>query len=374
MHQDLNCPLALNKFISESLLQCYKKATYKQKINRSKRNKEPWVFGKVQRECEKRDALFLEWVRDTNDMVKRLNYNKQRNKTNKIVERYRNEYYKNKILNNVGNMRKLWGILNQMSGKIINSINNELRKAFSSVGTDKQIADMFACSFKKSVADIVPNCNSQLLNTTIYRRPLDRSMLFKKATAENVCKIIRGTGNNKAPGIDGIRSCDLKVIADKIASAIAHLINESFRLGVFPDELKSGLVRPIYKAGNRKDPSMYRPITMLPILDKVVERYVSGEIHKFYRDNDVLSHNQFGFQSGKSTSMLLSRFADVINQHLNDKKHVLLILIDYSKAFDTLRHKTLIEKLDDCGKEVECFNGVIAIWKTGFFKYRSGTH
>lgn len=299
-------------------------------------------------------------------MVNRLAYSKQRNKTNKLVENQRNMYYKSKLNTAKGDMRKLWQILNEMSGKVSASIKDTIGRAFQSMTSDKLIADMFAESFSKTVQNLIPKCDVPLLDPDTYGRPMDRSMLLKKATSKDVYKIIIGTHSNKAPGIDNVRTADLKLIADKIASAIAHLINSSLACGLYPDELKVGLVRPIYKGGDATNCMSYRPITMLPTVDKIVEKYVSNEIHKFYNNHSILSANQFGFQPKKSTSMLLSRFTDEVNQHLNNKCHVMIIFIDYSKAFDTLRHDTLIHRLADTG-----VRGRLLDWCADYLRNRS---
>jgi hypothetical protein len=156
------------------------------------------------------------------------------------------------------------------------------------LNSDELVADLFANSFKQTVQNIIPNCNAPLLNQDIYRKLIEKSILVKKATSRDVYKIIMNTNSNKAPGIDGVRTVDLKlVVAEKISTAIAHLINSSITCGLFPDELKIGLVRPIYKNGIISNCSNYRPITMLPSLDKIVEKYVSSQIHTFYKTHNV---------------------------------------------------------------------------------------
>ncbi|KAI5639343.1 reverse transcriptase (RNA-dependent DNA polymerase) domain-containing protein [Phthorimaea operculella] len=364
---DLNCPTKIYTCINNNISACYKKCTSLKRLSSSKRSKEPWVTREISRECEKRDLLFLDWLKDTENAIKRLDYNKQRNKTNKLVDQSRNNYYRKQIQINKGDMRQLWQILNRMSGKISNSINDIIKKSFESYGSDGDIANQFAKKFKENVKNIIPNCNHKILEESSYRKPLNSSMLFKKATSKDIYKLINKTKTNKAPGIDAIRAIDIRAVAEKIAGAIAHLINTSFNTGEYPDDLKVGLVKPIFKGGpNKTDCSNYRPITMLPIVDKIVEKFVCNQIQDFYQKNNVLSQNQFGFQPKKSTSMLLSRFSDEINKHLDNKRHVLVVFIDYSKAFDTLRHDTLVKKLGDTG-----VRGPILEWCRSYLENRT---
>lgn len=104
-----------------------------------------------------------------------------------------------------------------------------------------------------------------------------------------------------------------------------------------------------FKKGKRDEYCNYRPITLLPSVDKIVEKFICEQIHTFYKKHSVIYHNQFGFQQGKGTTDLLSVFTDEVNEYLNDKKNVLVLFIDFSRAFDTLDHTKLVKRLDDCG-------------------------
>lgn len=130
--------------------------------------------------------------------------------------------------------------------------------------------------------------------------------------------------------------------------------------------MKTGIVRPIFKKGSKLDYCNYRPITILPTLDKVIEKFIAKQIHSFFETNSILSNKQFGFQPKKSTTQLLSAFTDVINHHLNKRRQVLVVFIDYSKAFDTLQHNKLVERLDECG-----IRGPILKWCQDYLKDRS---
>ncbi|KAJ8721571.1 hypothetical protein PYW07_002346 [Mythimna separata] len=300
--------------------------------------------------CKKKDQLFIKWKNDSTNKILRLEYNKIRNRTHKTIEKYRNKYFNEKINDNKKNPRILWQILNKLSGRNKNSVDETIIKAFKKNNTEiKSIADNFATEFRNSVLKIMPKCNKRLLNESEYVFPNNTSMYFPKATNASVTKLIKNLNSNKAPGVDNIRSVDIKSICDQMTGVIVKLINTSIKQGKYPEVLKTGIVRPIHKKGSFSDYANYRPITILPAIDKIIEKYVSNQIQSFYIKNDVLSSTQYGFQPNKSTSQLLSKFTDEVNESLNDKNHVILLFIDFSKAFDTLRHDTLLKKLDDTG-------------------------
>lgn len=188
-----------------------------------------------------------------------------------------------------------------------------------------------------------------MLSKADYVTPLDRSMFLPKASNTDIRKIIKHLNPHKAPGVDGIRAVDIMRLTDRIVDCITRLVNTSIATGRYPKELKTGIVRPIHKSGSKQDYGKYRPITILPVLDKIVEKFVSSKVQNFYSENNVLSSQQYGFQPNKSTTQLLSRFTDDVNLCLNEKKHAILVFIDYGKAFDTLRHDLLIERLENSG-------------------------
>lgn len=256
----------------------------------------------------------------------------------------------NKINNNFRNTKQIYQIINNMLGRVTHSIDTAIINAFEAQGISaKDLAYNFATSFDKAVKDIIPNCKINLNSSSMSRQPLDSSIHFQKATSKSIYKIIQNLNSRKAPGPDNIKISDIKAIGENISPAIADLINCSVQKGLYPDDLKVGCVRPVYKKGKRSDFSNYRPITLLSSIDKIVEKYVCEQIHAFYGKHKVIDQNQFGFQAGKSTSDLLSNFTDKVNEHLNEKKHVLALFIDFSRAFDTLIHSHLVKKLDNCG-------------------------
>lgn len=364
----MNCPENIYEFISQSLNSCYEKSkiTLKTKSNPLRSNNY-WVNDKIIKACEYRDNLFMQWLSDTNDMILKQKYNKARNSANKIIENTKNDYIKNQIYINRNSHKNLWNILNRVSGRIKPSIDSIVVNAFKNQSiTLEDIANKFSNTFINNVKNIIPNCNKLILNKNQYKKPANVSIRFKKATIHNIKPIIKSLNIKKAPGMDLLRAVDIQLLCDKITFAISKLINTSVKNGRLPAELKTGIVRPVHKKGSKKDYDNYRPITILPTLDKIIEKFICNQIHTFYNKNQILSNKQYGFQKGKSTTQLLSYFTDVIYNHLDSRKHILVAFIDYSKAFDTLKHNILLETLDDCG-----IRGPLLNWCKDYLDNRS---
>jgi hypothetical protein len=142
---------------------------------------------------------------------------------------------------------------------------------------------------------------------------------------------------------------DIKCVVTEISPVLAKLVNLSVKHHKFPNKLKEAIVRPIYKKGDRKSFSNYRPIAILSSVDKIMEKCVINQLSTFFIKHDVLNPSQHGFQQGKSTTTLLSKFTDEVNSYLNDKKIVLAVFFDFKKAFDTLESSTLLKAMNECG-------------------------
>ena len=115
--------------------------------------------------------------------------------------------------------------------------------------------------------------------------------------------------------------------------------------GFFPKSLKIAKIIPIFKKGEKSDPSNYRPISILPYLSKIFEMIIHCRLTSYLSNNSIISPHQFGFQRGISTLDAVISFTEQIYHALNTKQSILNIFIDYDKAFDTLNHEILLRKL-----------------------------
>jgi len=119
--------------------------------------------------------------------------------------------------------------------------------------------------------------------------------------------------------------------------------------GIFPTNLKIAQITPIYKAGDTTDLSNYRPISALPLISKIFERCMYNRITKFASKYSLILNCQFGFQKGKSTCDALIEFTECIYNGLNASNHNISVLIDLRKAYETVRHDILLDKLSCYG-------------------------
>lgn len=139
------------------------------------------------------------------------------------------------------------------------------------------------------------------------------------------------------------------MITNSLAPILANIFNKSMETGIVPDKLKTALVTPVYKADNPKLFTNYRPISVLPVFSKLLEKVIYSRLLKYLENLKILSNHQYGFRRGHSTYMALLELIDNITKSIDNKEYTIGIFIDLSKAFDTVNHSILLQKLHHYG-------------------------
>ena len=157
----------------------------------------------------------------------------------------------------------------------------------------------------------------------------------------------------------------MKLAVTQLAEPLCKLINNSFSTGLVPDELKIAKVCPIYKNGDRAQFSNYRPISILPSFSKLYEKLVCNRLMNYLSKHSILHNNQYGFRSHHDTSMAVIDMVDKISAAMDSNEFSIGLFIDLSKAFDTLNHKILLQKLNHYG-----IRGVTLKWFESYLTNR----
>jgi hypothetical protein len=169
---------------------------------------------------------------------------------------------------------------------------------------------------------------------------------FNEITQEFVTQFINRMPNNKSTGFDNFNVKIIKFVCEYITPFLVTLINASLKFGIFPENWKKAKVIPIFKKSGSKDNcANYRPISVLPILSKVIEKFVEIEISEYLSLNNLLNKMQFGFKKSNSTTDALLFIKQQIITARNENNYCAVINLDLKKAFDSVPHHLLILKL-----------------------------
>lgn len=137
----------------------------------------------------------------------------------------------------------------------------------------------------------------------------------------------------------------MKLVCELLIIPITKIENRCIRESIFPDIWQTALVIPVFKKGDQNDMSNYRPISLLPVLSKILEKCIAERTTQYLEQNNLLTDRQFGFRSGLSTASGIMDLVSYISEAFNDRKYVCTTFCDLSKAFDCVSHDLLIYKL-----------------------------
>ena len=193
----------------------------------------------------------------------------------------------------------------------------------------------------------IPNINH--ISASKYLKNRNQfNFVITHISNEEVLELIQSLPN-KSTGPVSIPLKMIKDVVDIIVVPLCHIINISFATGVFPDILKIAKVHPLHKGGSTLDPNNFRPISLLSIFDKIIEKLMHKRLYEFLEVNNILFENQFGFRKNNSTVYALMEITEKIKESIDNNKLGCGIFIDLKKAFDTVNHKILLSKLEHYG-------------------------
>ena len=255
------------------------------------------------------------------------------------------------VVNNKNNSNCLWRAIRLCIPKKSASQRNYSKD-------DKIVADEFN-NFFSSVGKSIINRITKLAEESNYTfnqcsfipriYPLSEQFTFNAVKCEQVQKIVTSMASGKAPGIDKIPIHVIKDCLPAILPSLTSIINATFEFDTFPLAWKTAEVTPILKAGDHDIPNNNRPISLLPVLSKVCERVAHNQLTSYLLSRGRLSSKQSGNKQWHSTETSVIQTTDEILNAIDKKKLTAVVLLDLSKAFDSIDHQILLAKLQDIG-------------------------
>lgn len=331
----------------------------------------PWLSHAVLNSIRRKDALYRNYLQKKTDSSN-AKYKTFKNKLTKVIRAAKKMYYENLFLEVKGDLRKTWSIIKSVinNGSANSSSPKELLIDGHLTTETSIIVDKFNKYFVgigRNLAAKIPKCKGNFETFITESLPTNSSsMLIVPTDSDEVVNIIKELKINKSVGYDNISSRVIKSVSHLIASPLSCLCNLSFQTGTFPSRLKIAKVTPLHKSDDKRCINNYRPISVLPVFSKIIEKLMHIRLAKFLNKNNSLSPSQFGFRSKHSTAMAIINMIDRVSDELDKKNECVGIFIDLSKAFDTLDHNILLRKLALYG-----VRGIAIEW---FSSYLSNRH
>ena len=310
----------------------------------------PWLNGEVKRLTSERDKL-LRKSRRTKHQTDISAYKSMRNKVNIAVRKAMSLYHKNLLKENATDPSKFWKTLKSIYPT--KSSDRQRPQTFEINGNKVRdpikIANAF-CSFFANIVTTLKEKAFPLCNFTWRKQPnittkTDKKFMFRKVSKQEVEHELKSIKRNKATGMDNLPPGLIKDSAELISAPLTHLINTSLMTSTFPVEWKAAKIIPTYKSGARSNCDNYRPVSVLPVISKVIEKIVHQQVMKYLDTNKLLSKFQYGFRPRLSTEYAATILLDDIRKSIDNDQLVGAVFVDLSKAFDTISHAILLEKI-----------------------------
>lgn len=302
-------------------------------------NHTPWINKNIRKMMDARDGLKDEF-NVTGDPTKFDAYKELRNRVTSARRQAQSKMFNETINQSAGNSKKFYEAAKKL--RVIPEKNKNTPIHFSAESLNNAFVS-------NNNADI----DSALIAEQIremYKKnpPCLHTFDFAPVSEEDVVKIVKSLHTNST-GADNLNAFILKLFIDRVSVVLTHIINLSFEQNIFPDRWKLAIIIPIPKIPFPLKESDFRPISLLCTLSKVIEKLASRQISSYLEKYKLFDPNQSAYKPNFGCTTALLKINDDILDSIDDCEVTVLTLLDFSKAFDTVNHTLLLEKLSILG-------------------------
>ena len=326
----------------------------------------PWFDHKLTVLLQQKNAAWRQ-ARQSKSPGDRLAFRQIRNKALQAVRKAKIGYFKDQFSLSGSDPKRFWKTVRELENKPATHLPLTLNVDNLIVSNKAQMVDIFNQHFIKSGFTFESanppypagssSPSSPPLHSPVAFHPSPppnpsislHSFTLQAVSEASVLDELLNLDPKKAAGSDELDPFFFKMAAPIIAAPIANLFNLSVQTAEIPTAWKAAIVRPLFKGGDQADPNCYRPISLLPCLSKILEKLVNKQLSKYLKDHNILSGVQSGFRTGYGCITATLKIINDVVSALGTKQYCAAIFIDLAKAFDTVDHSILLDRLGSIG-------------------------
>ena len=309
----------------------------------------PWINKPLKTMLNRKNRLFNNYKRHGYNAQDKIRRDAFRIECQQAVETAKLSY-----LTNLGNKVNNPGTSQKSYWKIINRVMNKCRAPKIPpllvnnlfILNCREKAQYFNDYFSQQCNPVINNSVLPILGFLTNKR-LDNITVKDN----EIISLIRKINPNKATGSDGISGQMLLLCDESVILPLQIIFTNILTTSIYPTIWKLANVTPVFKKGDKQLIKNYRPISLLPICGKILEKIIFNNLYSYLHTNNLITKNQSGFRPGDSTTNQLLYLLDEIHQAFDNTKsfEVRSVFLDISKAFDKVWHHGLIFKLEQNG-------------------------
>ena len=303
----------------------------------------PWITTSLKTTIKRNSRVYRKWVQHGRNPTEHQNVRDVQKSTNKLIKQAKQTYFTSlgkKLSDPNTGQKSFWTVYK----RIINSkkqtnippliendvfISNFLQKA--------DVLNDFSAT-QCTIED-----NGSTLPAPTFKT--DDSLSYFEININQIINVINKFSPNKSHGHDGISVAMLQLCSSQVAIPLQMIFQSCISSGSFPDIWKYANVQPVHKKGNRQLKNNYRPISLLPICGKILEKIIFDKLYSFLNSNNLISKRQSGFRPNDSTIYQLISITSSIYKSFEIYDETRAVFLDISKAFDKVWHEGVIHKL-----------------------------